>query len=44
MHLFIANKNLTREGKEDKMRYYNIKGGTSWSSCNYGINGKFRQH
>ena len=31
-------------GNEDKIRYFYIKGGTSWSSCNYGISGKFRQH
>ena len=36
--------NLTRQGNEDKIRYFYIKGGTSWSSCNHGISGKFRQH
>ena len=36
MHLFIANK--TRQGNEDKISYFYRKGGTSWSSSNYGIN------
>ena len=36
--------NLTRQGDEDKIRYLYIKGATSWSSCNYGISGTFRQH
>ena len=31
-------KPLTRQGNEDKIRYFYRKGGTSWSSCNYGIN------
>ena len=30
-------KPLTRQGNEDKIRYFYRKGGTSWSSCNYGI-------
>jgi hypothetical protein len=34
---------MTRQGNEDKIRYFYIKGGTSWSSCNYGISGKCRQ-
>jgi hypothetical protein len=38
------NYYLTRQGDEDKIRYLYIKGATSWSSCNYGISGKFRQH
>jgi len=36
--------NLARQGNEEKIRYFYIKGGTSWSFCNYGISGKFRQH
>ena len=28
-------KPLTRQGNEDKIRYFYRKGGTSWSSCNY---------
>jgi hypothetical protein len=39
-----CKQNLTRLGNEDKIRYFYIKGGTSWSSCNYGISGKFEQH
>ena len=31
-------KSLTRQGNEDKIRYFYIKAGTSWSSSNYGIN------
>ena len=35
-------KPLTKQGigmhNEDKIRYFYGKGGTSWSSCNYGIN------
>ena len=34
----LQRKPLTRQGNEDKIRYFYIKGGTSWSSCNYGIN------
>ena len=30
-------KPLTRQGDEDKIRYFYRKGGISWSSCNYGI-------
>ena len=40
--------NLTGQGNAEKIRYFYIKVGTSWSSCNYKcmvlISGKFRQH
>ena len=38
MHLFIANKTSDKtkmQGNEDKIKYFNRKGGTSWSSCIY---------
>jgi len=39
-----CKSNLTRQGNEYKIRYFFMKGGTSWSSCNYGISGKCRQY